>query len=443
MDRSGTTGAELARSVVRSLRAHGRQAYLVGGCVRDILLGRRPKDFDVATDARPEQILGLFPDARQAGAHFGVMLVRREGAEVEVATFRSEQAYSDGRHPGQVAFESGPRQDAMRRDFTINALYLDPDSGEVLDFTGGRADLEAGVIRAIGSPGQRFAEDHLRMLRAVRLAASLDFAIAPETMRAIRTLAPSIRLISAERSREEIVRILTGRSPRRGTELLDESGLLVELMPEVASMKGVEQPSQFHPEGDVWVHTLLMLGLLQQPTVTLAMGALLHDVGKPLTYRVQERIRFDGHAELGAKMAAGIMGRLRFSNEEIRTVTALVADHLRFKDVKQMRESTLRRFLRQPYFEELLELHRLDCVASHGLLDNYEFVRAKRAELPAARLRPPRLLTGHDLIRAGYTPGPGFAEMLRAVEDAQLESRVATPDDAMRLVRETFGPPVE
>jgi len=436
-----TSAAELARSIVGRIRAHGAKAYLVGGCVRDLLLAREPKDYDVATDARPDQILALFPDAKQVGAHFGVMLVRREGAEVEVATFRSEHSYEDGRHPGHVAFETDPRRDVLRRDFTINALLLDPESGEVLDFTGGRADLEAGVIRAIGDPEQRFGEDHLRMLRAVRFASTLGFAVEPATLSAIQRMAPSIRIVSAERSREELTRILTEGAARRGAELLDESNLLLELLPEVASMKGVEQPKEFHPEGDVWMHTLLMLGWLRRPSVTLAMGVLLHDVGKPPTFRVQERIRFDGHSALGAKMAVGLMNRLRFSNQEIQTVEALVADHLRFKDVKQMRESTLRRFLRQPHFEELLELHRLDCLASHGWLDNYEFVRSKQQALPPERLRPPRLVTGTDLIRAGYTPGPVFARMLVAVEDAQLESRVRTRDEAMELLHGLFGEP--
>ncbi len=441
MEAAGTRAALLARAAVRRLRAHGAKAYLVGGCVRDLLLGRQPKDYDVATDARPERILGLFPDARQVGMHFGVMLLRRGGTEVEIATFRSEHSYQDGRRPGHVAFETDPRLDVRRRDFTVNALLLDPDSGEVLDFTGGRADLEAGVIRAIGDPGHRFAEDHLRMLRAVRLAAALGFAIDEATMSGIRRMASSIRIVSAERSRDEVARILTEGAARRGAGLLDESGLMLELLPEVSALKGVEQPREFHPEGDVWTHTLLMLGLLGRPAVTLALGVLLHDIGKPPTFRVADRIRFDGHAALGARMAVGIMQRLRFSIEQTRTVEALIADHLRFKDVRQMRESTLRRFLRQPHFEELLELHRLDCLASHGWLDNYEFVRARQRELPPERLRPPRLLTGADLIRAGYRPGPAFGRMLMAVEDAQLEAAINTPEEAMRLVRRIFGDP--
>ena len=443
MEGGDTSGAQLARWAASRLRAHGAKAYYVGGCVRDLLLGRAPKDYDVATDAPPDRILGLFPDARQVGAHFGVMLLRRAGAEVEVATFRSEHSYEDGRHPGHVQFETDPRQDALRRDFTMNALLQDPETGEVLDFVGGRADLEARLIRAIGNAESRFGEDHLRMLRAVRLAASLGFEIEPGTMHAIRQLAGAIHRVAAERIGDELARILTEGGARRGLELLDQSGLLLELLPEVWATKGVEQPREFHPEGDVWTHTLMMLDMLDSPSLTLALGALLHDVGKPPTFRVQDRIRFDGHAALGATMAVGILNRLRFSSQVTQAVEALVADHLRFKDVKQMRESTLRRFLRQPHFEELLELHRIDCLASHGWLDNYEFIRSRQQELPPERLKPERLITGNDLIRAGYPPGPAFRGALDAVEDAQLEARVHTREDALALVRALLGTPAK
>ncbi len=441
MGSTETSAAGLAHSIVAALRDAGARAYLVGGCVRDRLLGRQPRDYDVATSAHPETVLGLYPDARPVGAHFGVMLVRRGEAEVEIATFRRERSYEDGRRPRHVAFETGPRLDAIRRDFTVNALFEDPLTGEVLDFAGGRADLEERLIRAIGDPQSRFAEDRLRMLRAVRLAASLGFDIETATMAAIRREAASIHAVSAERIRDELTRILTEGGARRGLVLLDESGLLLELLPEVRAMQGVAQPKEFHPEGDVWTHTLLMLDMLREPTPTLAWGALLHDVGKPPTYRVADRIRFDGHMTVGAKMAVDILERLRFSNQEIRTVEALVADHLRFKDVKQMRESTLRRFLREPHFDELLELHRLDCLASHGLLDNHDFVRAKQAALPPERLRPRRLVTGRDLLAAGYRAGPEFAQMLEAAEDAQLESRIASREEGLALVRAAFGPP--
>jgi poly(A) polymerase len=383
----------------------------------------------------------LFPKSDLVGVHFGVVLVRDEGAQVEVATFRSDHAYEDGRHPTSVSFESDPRQDVLRRDFTINALLLDPDSNEVLDYVAGRDDLRNGIIRAIGEPETRFREDHLRLLRAVRFAARFGYQIEPATWNAIQHLHRSILSVSAERIRDELVRILTEGGARRGFELLDASGLLADILPEVAAMKGVEQPPEFHPEGDVWTHTLMMLDQLRNPSATLAMGTLLHDVGKPPTFRVAERIRFDGHVEAGVKMAQDILSRLRFSNDEIRQVTALVANHMRFKDVPQMRESTLKRFLRLENFPEHLELHRVDCLSSHGRLENYELVKQKMQELPAEQLKPPPLITGTDLIAAGYVPGPAFNRILSAVEDAQLESRVRTPEEAIEFVRSGFKIP--
>jgi poly(A) polymerase len=436
-----STAAHLAGRITAILKAHGHQAYLVGGCVRDLLLGHQPQDYDVATDARPEQILLLFPKAQLVGAHFGVVLVREEDAGVEVATFRSDHAYQDGRHPTAVDFETDPRQDVLRRDFTINALLMDPECGQVLDFVGGREDLNAGLIRAIGDPGTRFGEDHLRMLRAIRFAARLGFRIEAQTSAAIQRLRESIRIVSAERVRDELVRILTEGGAGRGFELLDSSGLLAILLPEVAAMRGVPQPPEFHPEGDVWTHVRLMLEAMRNPSVTLALGVLLHDVGKPRTFTFRERIRFDGHAELSAQMATEILARLRFSNDEIRQVEALAAHHLRFKDVTGMRASTLKRFLRMDRFEEHLELHRLDCVASHGMLDHYYFVQSKLEEISPEQLKPRRLLTGHDLIRAGYRPGPAFTRMLKAVEDAQLEALIQTPEEALGLVRSLFDPP--
>jgi poly(A) polymerase len=435
---TGSTAAALAAEIVDRLKARGHPAYLVGGCVRDLLLGREPKDYDVATGARPDEVVCLFPNARLVGAHFGVVVVSSGSDCVEVATFRSDHAYLDGRRPVAVEFETEPRQDVVRRDFSINGLLMDPASGEVLDFVGGRRDIDARLIRAIGDPGIRFDEDHLRMLRAIRFAARLGFEIEPDTFEAIRRLHEKIRLVSAERIRDELARILTEGGARRGFELLNASGLLPEILPEVTAMKGVEQPPEFHPEGDVWTHTLMMLEGLRSPSLTLALGVLLHDVGKPSTFRVADRIRFDEHAEVGARMAVQILGRLRFSNQEIRQVEALVANHLRFKDVRKMRDSTLKRFLRKEGFEEHLELHRRDCVMSHRLLGNYEFVARKLEELPREALKPPRLVTGHDLIAAGYEPGPAFARMLAAVEDAQLEGQVRTAEEAMSLVRGRF-----
>lgn len=432
---------ELAVSIIATLKARGHQAYLVGGCVRDLLLGAKPKDYDVATDAHPERLLELFPNSDRVGAHFGVVMVRDEGAQVEVATFRSDHNYSDGRHPGAVRFETDPRQDTLRRDFTINALLLDPEQDRVLDYVEGREDLRNRVVRAIGDPETRFREDHLRLLRAIRFAARLGFDIEPATMAAIERLHSLIRTVSAERIRDELARILVEGGARRGFMLLDQSGLLADILPEVAAMKGVEQPPEFHPEGDVWTHTLLMLEKMDRPTLTLALGVLLHDVGKPPTFRIAERIRFDGHVEKGVEMAEAILSRLRFPNDQIRQVMALVANHMRFKDAPQMRESTLKRFLRLPEFPEHLELHRLDCVASHGWLDNYELVKRKTEELPADELKPQPMITGDDLIAAGYRPGPAFARILATVEDAQLEGRIGTREQGLELVRSLFQPP--
>jgi tRNA nucleotidyltransferase/poly(A) polymerase len=422
---------EIAESIIHRLRAAEYRAYLVGGCVRDLLLQREPTDFDVATDASPTQVLQLFPHAQQIGAHFGVVLVNG----VEIATFRSDSAYTDGRRPGGVHFETDPKQDALRRDFTINALFLDIESGEVLDFVNGQADLKAGTIRAIGSPQERFREDHLRMLRAVRFAARLGFSIEPATKEAIRSLAPLVRQVSAERVRDELLMILTEGGARRGFELLDELGLLDVVLPEVARMKGVEQPPEFHPEGDVWTHTLIMLEGLENPTPTLAMGVLLHDVGKPPTFRIAERIRFDGHVDAGVAIAHDILTRLKFSGDEIKQIEALVANHMKFADTARMKESSLKRFLRLPDFNEHLELHRLDCASSHNMLDNYDFVKSKLEEYGQERIAPPPLLTGKDLIAAGYEPGPWFSRVLAAAEDAQLEGRIATKEEALQLAK--------
>jgi len=437
-----------AMQIARQLRARGFAAWLVGGCVRDLVLGRDPDDYDIATDARPDQLLEIFPNAQLVGAQFGVVLV----GGVEVATFRSDHSYQDGRHPSEVRFETDVRQDVLRRDFTVNALLLDPSflassassaslNSQVVDYVGGLADLHHRVIRAIGDPEQRFAEDHLRMLRAIRFAARFGFEIEHGTMRAIQKLHDRITRVSPERIRDELAKILTGGAARRGLELLDASGLLADILPEVAAMKGVQQPPEFHPEGDVWTHTLLMLEGLRWPTVTLAWGVLLHDVGKPGTFRIADRIRFDGHVELGERMGRDILNRLRFSNADIEQIIALIANHMRFKHVTEMRDSKLKRMLRMDRFEEHLELHRLDCASSHGHFENYEFAKRRFEESPPEILRPARLVTGDDLIAAGYRPGPDFAPMLEAVEDAQLESRVHSKDEALELVSSMFGPP--
>jgi poly(A) polymerase len=430
-----------ARTIAERLHSRGYRAFLVGGCVRDLLLGKDPKDYDISTDATPSQVLDLFPAAQLVGAHFGVVLV--DG--VEVATFRSDQSYLDGRHPLAVTFETDPQKDVLRRDFTINALMLDPldPDPSVIDYTGGVADLENGLIRAIGDPMQRFEEDHLRMLRAIRFAARFRFAIHAPTMQAMQALPPKIHRIAAERIRDELVRILVEGGARRGFELLDKSGLLQEILPEVSAMKGVAQPPEYHPEGDVWIHTLMMLGGMREPSPALAMGVLLHDVGKPPTFRIAERIRFDGHVEAGEKIARSILQRLRFSNDDCEQALALIGNHMRFMDVPKMRESTVKRFLRLPRFDEHLELHRLDCLSSNGHLETYEYMRERYQFAPDEELRPPRLLTGNDLIAAGYRPGPQFSSMLTAVEDAQLERRITSKEDALALIRTTFGDPPE
>jgi poly(A) polymerase len=449
-----TAAKQHAMDIARALRERGFQAYLVGGCVRDLLLGREPADYDVATDASPQQVMEIFPQTFAVGAQFGVVLVpvpRAESGEsavspgekvpvVEVATFRSDIGYSDGRHPDEVRFSKDPREDVRRRDFTINGLLLDPITTEVLDFVGGREDLKAGVIRTIREPEHRFAEDKLRMLRAVRFAARFEYKIDPAALAAIQRLAREIHQVSRERVREELTKMLTEGRAKRAFELLDESGLLKEVLPEISAMKGVEQPPQFHPEGDVFVHTLLLLEKLPAGcSMTLAWGALLHDVGKPPTFRVApDRIRFDGHVEVGVKMAAEICRRLRFSNDDSDQILALVDNHMRFADVQRMKESTLKKFLRLPEFDEHLELHRIDCLSSNGIVESYEYTREKLRALPPEAIRPEPLITGQDLIEAGYEPGPRFKEILGAVEDAQLEGRLATLQAAMEYVRREF-----
>jgi poly(A) polymerase len=437
---------QLAEDICRTLRASGHQAYLVGGCVRDILLGREPADYDVATDATPDRVQALFPKSLAVGAQFGVVIVAEAAVQVEVATFRSDVGYSDGRHPDQVVFAKSARQDVQRRDFTINALLLDPETNEVLDFVGGRDDLRAGIIRAIGRPGERFEEDKLRMIRAVRFAARFRYAIEAATFTAIMRLAAGISQVSAERIRDELTKILIEGAARRGFELLDEARLLPEILPEIARMKGVEQPPQFHPEGDVWTHTMMMIEQLPPGCPpTLAWGVLLHDVGKPPTFTPPSgpdgRIRFDHHVEVGTSMAEAICRRLRFSNDDTEQIAALVANHLRFKDVHQMRLSTLKRFVRLNHFDEHLELHRLDCLSSHRNLEAYDFVRRFLAETPPEQVRPPRLLTGDDLLKMGFSPGPPFKEILDAVEEAQLNGKIHTHEEAVQFVGEAFSPP--
>jgi len=439
------TPRELAGEICRTLRRSGHQAYLVGGCVRDLEMGREPADYDVATDARPGRVQELFPQSLAVGAKFGVILVVEGDAQVEVATYRSDIGYSDGRHPDRVEYSDTAEDDVRRRDFTINGLLLDPETREVLDFVGGRADLRAGIVRAIGDARSRFTEDKLRMVRAVRFAARFGFAIEPQSLAAIQSLACEVTQVSPERLRDELTKLLTEGAARRAFERLDEARLLEVLLPEISRMKGVEQPPQFHPEGDVWIHTRMMLEMLAAGcSPTLAWGVLLHDVGKPPTFTPPsgpgERIRFDDHVAVGARMAVEICRRLRFSGDDTEQIESLVANHLRFKDVQQMRAATLKRFVRLPRFEEHLELHRLDCLSSHRNLEAYQFVQKFLAETPPEQVRPPRLLTGEDLKSMGFRPGPKFKEILAAIEEAQLEGNLCDRRAALEFVRETYTP---
>jgi poly(A) polymerase len=444
-----------AISIIRTLREHGHEAYLAGGCVRDLLLGREPADYDVATSAIPDEVMRIFPQAYAVGAQFGVVLVpppesgvgnnvSAKTKLVEVATFRADIGYSDGRHPDEVRFTQDPQKDAERRDFTINGMMLDPLVDDlkngVLDFVGGRKDLDAGTIRAIGDPELRLAEDKLRMMRAVRFAARFEYKIEAATFAAIQDFAAQIGQISHERLRDELTKMLTEGHARQAFLLLHQSGLLREVLPEIEAMKGVEQPREFHPEGDVFVHTLLLLENLPHPCPpTLAWGALLHDVGKPPTFRIAERIRFDDHVDVGVKMAEEICRRLRFSNEDTKQILALVDNHMRFAHTMRMSESTFKKFVRLPRFAEHLELHRLDCRASHGDLTSYNFTGERMASLPPEAVRPVPLITGDDLIAAGYQPGPRFKEILSTVEDGQLEGRLHSREEAMQLVEREFG----
>jgi poly(A) polymerase len=449
-----------ALHVARTIRDAGHQAYFAGGCVRDLLLGRVPKDFDVATSATPDEVMALFPRTKSVGAHFGVVLVNAEAEEnaldIEVATFRNDGIYTDGRRPDAVRFSTDPKEDVVRRDFTINGMLLDPIvfdetndlDASVLDFVGGRADLNAKTVRAIGDPATRFAEDKLRMLRAVRFAARLEFAIDPSTMAAIRAQAANIHKVSIERIAAELTMMLTEGHARRAFELLDESGLLTHVLPEATKLKGVEQPPQYHPEGDVWIHTLLLLEKLPAGvSPTLAWGALLHDIGKPATFTAPkpgvagDRIRFNGHVEVGVRMSEVILHRLRFSNEDAEQIVALLKNHMRFGDILHMRQATLKRFLRMPKFEEHLELHRMDVLSSNGNLELYEFAKQHFRDDPEESERPKPFVTGRDLIVAGYRPGVQFKEMLEFAEDAQLDGLVTTRAEALAVLKERFGAP--
>ncbi len=426
--------------IVTRLRGAGFEAYLVGGCVRDLLLGLEPHDYDIAPNALPHQVRGLFGDVLEVGAQFGVTKVRLGGDWFEVAAFRSDLGYTDGRRPDSVRFTNA-RGDVERRDFTINGLLYDPLDGRVIDYVGGQEDIHRKLLRCIGEPAERFAEDKLRMLRAVRFAARLGYEIEQATCGAMKEMARTISAVSAERIGVELLNIFAGEHADRGLELLEETGLLEQVLPEVHQMVGVRQPEEFHPEGDVFQHTKMMLGMMQNPSVELPLAVLLHDVGKPPTYRVADRIRFDRHDRVGAEMARNICKRLRLSGHLTDTIVLLVATHMRFMDIHKMKESRLKRFMREPYFPDALELHRLDCMASHLKLDNWRFCKERFEALEPEDVRPPRLITGHDLIDMGYAPGPKFREILNAVEDAQLEGEISSREEAIGLVQSRFPHP--
>ena len=429
-----------AREVAARLRESGHTAYFAGGCVRDIVRGVTPKDYDIATSAAPDTVQTIFPRTHAVGAHFGVIIVLENDFQFEVATFRSDDAYIDGRHPSAVHFSS-PEEDAQRRDFTINGMFYDPIADNVIDFVGGRADIDAKLVRAIGEPAHRFAEDRLRMLRAVRFATVLGYQIHSETWKALLANAPSINQISAERIRDELVRIFVSPNRVRGWDLLDASGLMEAVLPELDVMKGVLQPEQFHPEGDVFVHTRLMLQMLpQEVSVPLVFAVLFHDVAKPVTARIDKtgRIRFNEHDRIGAEMTEAIMRRLRFSGAEIEATVEMVRQHMVFKDVPNMRVAKLKRFMARPTFEEELELHRVDCASSHRMLDNYEFLLRKREEFANEPIIPPPLVRGDDLIAIGLKPGPKFGEILEAVETRQLEGTLQTSEEALEWVKREY-----
>jgi len=428
---------EAALQACRTLHSAGHRALFAGGCVRDELLGKAPQDYDVATSAKPDEVERLFKRVITVGKAFGVQIVQFGDIQIEVATFRWDGPYLDGRRPVSVEFRD-EQQDALRRDFTVNALFCDPIKNEVLDYVGGREDLAKQVVRAVGVPRDRFMEDHLRLLRCVRFAAKLDFTIDPETFAALKELAHLITKTSPERVRDELLRVLTQPHAHRGFILLDESGLLPHILPEISAMKGVEQPPEYHPEGDVFVHTMKMLEMMDTTSPTLALGVLLHDVGKPRTQTFEDRIRFNGHEKVGAEMTAEICARLRLSNADTERVTWLVGQHMRVSAVKEMRESKLKRLIREDGFSELLELFRIDCASSHRRMDTYEWLRDRAASLPLDQVRPTPLLTGDDLIQLGYAPGPLFTEILRTVEDLQLEGTLSSRDAAIEHARKTW-----
>jgi poly(A) polymerase len=441
--RSADDKRKQAEEIVLRLKKAGYEAYFVGGCVRDFVMGVIPDDYDIVTSALPDQVTALFERTVAIGAKFGVIAVIVEGHPFEVATFRSEDVYIDGRRPSEVYFTSA-KEDVFRRDFTVNGLLMDPVTGEITDYVDGLADIGKKIIRTIGDSDKRFREDHLRMLRAIRFTANLNFSLDSSTQEAIGKNVAQIKKISAERIQDELTKLLTRSGTRRGLELMAQTGMLREILPEVDAMQGVEQPPRFHPEGDVWQHTLMMLEIMSEEKSTrinpvLAWGTLLHDVGKPVSRSEDENgVHFYGHVQLGEKIADETMQRLKFSRAQREAVINLIGQHMNFMNVQKMRPARLKRFLRMPDFDLHLELHRLDCLASHGMLDNYEFCRNQLETLTAEELHPLRLLNGDDLIGLGFTPGKIIGEILHALEDEQMEGRISSRDEAKIFVEENW-----
>lgn len=434
---------DFAREVVVELRNYGHKAFCVGGCARDTILGIEPKEYDITTSATPEEVSEIFPHTVPIGVSFGVMLVIIGKYQFEVATFRKDQSYTDGRHPDSVIYSSQEQEDVRRRDFTINGMLYDPLEEEVIDYVDGLSDIDNKIVKTIGDPYERFSEDKLRMMRAIRFSSRYNFELDLETFAAIEKLAADITQVSSERIRDEITKIITQKNPGHGLKMLSISGLLKYILPEVEIMNGVKQPPEFHPEGDVFIHTCLVLDKLFQNeegivSPELAMGALLHDVGKPPTFSVSDRIRFNGHDKLGAEMSKRICRDLKFSNKQIELIYELIRDHLKFKDVFKMKKSTLKRFIGMPNFEEHMALHLADCQASHGLTAAYDFVMEKYNEYEEEEIKPTPLISGKELIDMGYNPGPLFSEILNFVEEAQLEGDISTTEDAKKKVLENY-----
>lgn len=437
----------IATKIVERLQQAGFAAFWVGGCVRDFLLGREPQDFDIATGARPEQIENIFPRTIAVGRKFGVMVVVENKHQFQVATFRADENYQDGRRPEKIHFANA-EADALRRDFTINGLFYDPVSKVIHDWVGGEKDLRAKIVRTIDEPEERFAEDHLRLLRAVRFAAQLNFEIEPKTFTAVKKLAPKIKIISAERIRDELLKLFIQPHAARGLELLRESRLLEPVLPELAATVSCEQSPDFHPEGSVFNHIKLMLEKLPQDSdELLPWTVLLHDIAKPVTAEKDLKtgaIHFYGHEKIGATMAEKILKRLRFPRKQVDEIVACVKNHMQFKDVKQMRKSTLHRLLLRETFPLELELHKLDCLGSNGSLEHYDFLIEQAEDLKKKPAIRPPLLTGKDLIKLGMNPGPAMGALLHEIRDKQLAEELKTPRQAKSWVKEKWlATPIE